>query len=151
MPVDLVGGRDFSEIALNETLQSVYADISSHGEVAAANGSYDIETGVITIHAHPLQTLIDPGDREQLRERLLPDQPANTAITIDVVVVDELRGADESSDGPEGLSPALATGLLIAAVLAWPSMLIRRRNLARNREVSESLGEPETIYALAVM
>ena len=130
--VDLVGGRGFSEIELNETLQSVFADISSHGEVAAANGSYDIETGVITIHAQPLQTLTDPDDREQLRERLLPDQPANTAITIDVVVVDALGGADESSDGLQGVSPALSAGLLTAAVLALAaSMLIRRRNLAR--------------------
>jgi hypothetical protein len=128
--VDLVGGRDFSEVELNETLQSVYADILSHEEVAAANGSYDIEAGVITILAQPLQTLTDPDQRERLRERLLPDQPANSAITIEVIVVDELGGADESSDGSQGVSPAVFTSLLTAGVLAMAAvLLIRRRRL----------------------
>jgi hypothetical protein len=144
VPVDLVGSRGFSEVELNETLQSVYADISTDGEVAASNGSYDIETGVITIHAQPVQTLTEPDQREQLRERLLPEQPANTAITLDVIVVDKLGGASESSDGSQAMAPALSTGLLAAAVLALAvRMLIRRRNLARNPERSESLDDPD--------
>jgi len=143
VPVDLVGSRGFSEVELNEILQSVYSDISSDEEVAASNGSYDIETGVITIHVQPAQTLTEPDQRDQLRERLLPDQPANTAITVDVIVVDELGGADASSDGSQGRSPALSGGLLTAAVLALAvSMLIRRKNLARHRETSESLDDP---------
>ncbi|HUG31392.1 MAG TPA: hypothetical protein VMM14_00750 [Acidimicrobiia bacterium] len=126
VPVELVSGRGFSEVELNEILQSVYAGVSRHEEVATSNGSYDIETGVITIYAQPVQTLTDPDQRERLRGRLLPDQPVNTAITVDVIVVDELGGADESSDGLQGVSPALS-GLLIVAVLALAvSMLIRR-------------------------
>lgn len=131
--VDLLGARGFSEVELSETLQSVYADISNDEEVAAANGSYDIETGLITIHAQPLQTLTDPDQREQLRERLLPDQPANTAIAIEVIVVDELGGAgDESSDGTQGLSPVVVSaGLLTAGVLALlAGLLISRRRLS---------------------
>ena len=146
VPVELVGGRGFSEVELNEILQSVYADIASDEEVAASNGSYDIETGVITIHAQPAQTLTDPDQREQLRERLLPDQPANTAIAVEVIVVEELGGSDESSDGSQGVTPALSAGLLTAAALTLAvSMLIRRRNLARDREVSESLADPDQL------
>jgi hypothetical protein len=146
VPVDLVGGRGFSEVELNETLRSVYPDISSDEEVAASDGSYDIVTGVITIRLQPLQTLTEPDQREQLRERLLPDQPANTAIPVDVIVVDEVGGADESSDGSPGVSPVLSAGLLTAAVLALAvSVLMRRRNLARNREVSESLDDPDQL------
>lgn len=129
--VELFGGRGFSEVELNDTLQSVYLDISNHEEVAAANGSYDIETGVITIHAQPKQRLTDTDQREQLRERLLADQPANPAITVEVIVVDELGGADESSDGTQGISPAVFAGLLTAGVLALAAgLLTKRRRLA---------------------
>jgi hypothetical protein len=146
VPVDLVGHRGFSEVELNETLQSVYADIASDEEVAASNGSYDIETGVITIHAQPVQTLTDPDQREQLRGRLLPDQPANTAITVEVIVVDELGGSGDSSDGSQGVAPALSAGLLTAVALTLAvSMLIRRRNLSRDREVVESLAGPDQL------
>lgn len=146
VPVDLVGGRGFSEVELNETLQSLYADISSDEEVAASNGGYDIETGVITIQVQPLQTLTEPDQREQLRERLLPDQPTNTAITVDVIVVDELGGAGESADGSAGVRLAQFAGILIVAVLVLAvSILIRRRNVARNREASESLHDPDQL------
>jgi len=148
VPVDLVGGRGFSEGELNVTLQSVYADISTDEEVAGSNGRYDIVTGVITIHVQPLQTLTEPDQREQLRERLLPDQPANAAITVDVIVVDELGGAGESSDGSQGAASTLSAGLLTAAVLVLAvSMLIRRRNLARNREVPESRDDPDQLIS----
>lgn len=129
--VELVDGRGFSEVELNETLQLVYPAISSHEEVAAANGSYDIETGVITIHAQPKQRLTDTDQRERLHQRLQPDQPANPAITVEVIVVDEMGGADESSDETQGISPAVFAGLLTAGVLALAAgLLIRRRRLA---------------------
>ena len=130
--VELITGRGFSEVELNETLQSVYRDISNHDEVAAANGSYDIATGVITIHAQPLQTLTDHVERDRLRERLVLEQPTNTAISIDVIVVDELGGADdESSDGTRRLAPVVSAGLLTAGVLALlAGLLIRRKRLA---------------------
>lgn len=127
--VELIGARGFSEAELNETLQLVYADISNHEDVVAANGSYDIETGVITIHAQPLETLTDPEQRERLRETLQPDQPVNTAITIEVIVVDELGGGDgESSGGPGGLSPAV-----YASVLAAGALVLLAGRLMRDR------------------
>lgn len=132
VPVELLGGRGFSEAELNEALQSVYSDISSHEEVAAASGSYDIETGVITIQAQPLRTLTDPDQRNRLRETLLPDQPLNTAITLELIIVEELGGAaDEFSDEAEGPSPAVSAGLLASVVLAsLAGLLIRHRRLA---------------------
>jgi hypothetical protein len=118
VPVELVGSRGFSEAELNETLVSVYPDISNHEDVVAASGSYDIETGVITIHAQPLASLTDSDQRERLRETLQPDQPVNTAISIEVVVVDELGGRDDESSGQtDGSSPAVYAGVLAASVL----------------------------------
>jgi hypothetical protein len=145
--VELIGDRGFSEAELNEILQSVYADISIDEEVMASNGGYDIETGVITFHVQPLESLTQPAQREQLRTRLLPDQPANAAITVDVIVVSELVGGDgEASDVAQGLSPTLAVAVLIAAVLALTvTTLMKRRNLARHQEVSESLDDPDQL------
>jgi hypothetical protein len=127
--VELIGGRGFSESELTETLQSVYPHISDHRDVVAANGSYDIETGVITIHAQPMATLTDSDQRERLRETLQPDQPANTAITIEVVVVDELGGGDDESSGQTGgLSPAVyASGLAAAVLILLAGWLIMNR------------------------
>jgi hypothetical protein len=117
--VELIGGKGFSEAELNETLQLVYADISNHEDVVAANGSYDIETGVVTIDAQPLETVPDPDERERLRETLQPDQPVNTAITIEVIVVDELGGVDEGSAGQTGgIPPAVYAGVLATSLLA---------------------------------
>jgi hypothetical protein len=117
VPVELVGGKGFSEAELNETLVSVYPDISNHDDVVAASGSYDIETGVITIHAQPLASLTDSDQRERLRETLQPDQPVNSAISIEMVIVDELGGGDESSGQTRGLSPAVYAGVLAAGLL----------------------------------
>jgi hypothetical protein len=126
--VQLIGGRGFSEAELNETLQSIYPDISNREDVVAASGGYDIETGVITIHAQLLETLTDPDQRERLRETLQPNQPVNTAITIEVIVVDELGGGDESSGPTHGLSPAVYASVLAAGVLVLlAGRLIRDR------------------------
>ena len=129
--VELIGGRGFSEAELNETLQSVYFDISNHEDVAAANGRYDQETGVITIHAEPVANLTDPDRRERLRETLQPDQPVNPAITIEVIVVDQVGGGDDERSGLLGdLSPAIyATGLAVGLLVLLAARLTgdRRR------------------------
>jgi hypothetical protein len=127
--VELIGSRGFSETELNETLQSVYFNISNHKDVVAANGSYDQETGVITIHAEPIATLTDPDQRERLRETLQPDQPVNIAITIEVIVVDQLGGGDDESSGQwGGISPAVyATGLAVGLLVLLAARLIRDR------------------------
>jgi hypothetical protein len=130
--VELIGDRGFSEAELNETLQLFYADITNHEDVVASDGSYDIETGVITIHAQPLETPLDSDERARLRETLQPDQPGNAAITIEVIVVDQLGSVDEgSSSRTSGISPAvyasvLAAGLLVLVV----GGLIRNRRRA---------------------
>lgn len=127
--VELIGGRGFSEAELNEVLQSVYANISTDEEVVASNGSYDIETGVITIQVQPSESLNQSEQREQLRTRLLPEPPANAAISVDVVVVDELGGgADESSDVSQRLMLPLLIALLVAALLALAVTMVRRRS-----------------------
>lgn len=90
--VQLVGGKGFSDTELNEALQAVYFDISSHEDVVAASGGSDIESGVITINAQPREGLTDPAQRERLREALQPERPASTAITVEVIIVDELGG-----------------------------------------------------------
>jgi hypothetical protein len=128
--VRLTGGRGFSEVELNQTLESVYADISSHEDVVASTGSYDIETGVITVQAQPRETLTDPSQREGLREVLQSEQPANSAITVEVIIVDELAMGGDTSEGRAGapLTRAVYAGLLTVVVLALLSgMLMRRR------------------------
>lgn len=126
--VELIGGKGFSEAELNELLPAVYYDVSSHEDVVAASGSYDIETGVITINAQPVESLTDPAQRERLREMLRPNQPANTAITVEVVIVDELGGVDEASSSQTGgQSPATYASLLAAAGIALLAGLLMRR------------------------
>lgn len=128
--VELIGNKGFSEAELNEALQAVYFDISGHKSVVAASGSYDIETGVITIQAQPRGTLTDPAQRERLREMLQPDQPASTAIVVDVIIVDELGGDEASSNRSGASAPGIYVGLLAAAVVALlAGLLTRRRHL----------------------
>ncbi len=126
--VQLIGGKGFSEAELNQALQAVYFDISSHEDVVAASGGYDIETGVITVQAQPRETLTDPTQRERLREVLQPEQPARSAITVEVIIVDELGGVAEASPSQAGgpLTPAVYAGLLTAAVLALLAGLLMR-------------------------
>ena len=125
--VEFIGGKGFSEAELNEALQAVHYDVSSHEDVVAVSGSYDIETGVITINAQPLESLTDPAQRERLRQMLRPNQPANTAITVDVVIVDELGGVDEASSSQTGgLSPVTYASVLAAAVIALLAGLLTR-------------------------
>lgn len=136
--VELIGGRGFSEAELNEALQAVYFDISNHEDVVAASGGYDIETGVVTIQAQPRKSLTDPAQRDQLREALQPEQPANTAITVEVILVDELGGADDASTSQADglLTPAVYASLGAVAVVALlVALLIRRK---RNRSAGHT-------------
>lgn len=112
--VHLIGGRGFSEAELDQTLQTVFFDISSHPDVVTASGGYDIETGIVTIQAQPGGTHADPVQRDRLRQVLQPEQPANTAITIEVIIVDNLAiGADELTS--QGGGPP-------AVMQAWSSL-----------------------------
>lgn len=90
--VRLIGSKGFSEAELKQTLDQAYYAIYEDGDIADAAGWYDVETGVITIEALPRQIPGDAVMRERLRVRLQPAQPANTAVTIKVSIVDELVG-----------------------------------------------------------
>lgn len=127
--IELIGGRGFSEVELNEILQPIYPDIFNHEDVVAANGGYDQETGLITIQGQPAETMVEP---DQLLETLQPDQPVNTAIRIEVMFGDELGGGgDASSDGTSGSSPVVIAGVLVAMVI----VLIAGRLIAHERGV----------------
>lgn len=144
--VELIGGKGFSEAELNEVLQAVYFDISNHEDVVAANGGYDHETGVITIQAQPSEALTDPAQRDQLLEAQQPEQPANTAITVEVIIVDELGGADDASTSQADglLTPAVYASLGAAAVVALLAALLiwhKRRRSAGNTHVEVAAHE----------
>lgn len=106
-----------SETELNQALQAPYSDVSNHEHMVAATGGYDIETGVITVHAQPRVTLTDSAQRERLQRMLQPVRSANNAITLEVIVTDELDGVDEVSvERNDGLSPAISASLVLALI-----------------------------------
>jgi hypothetical protein len=156
--VQLIGGRGFSEAELDEVFLAVYYDIFGHEDVEAASGGYEIETGVITIQVQLRDGLEDPARRERLREVFQAEQPANTAITVEVIFFDELGGVDDASAGDAGgvPRPAVYAGLLAAAVLALLAGLLGRRRRRRAPRIPRPTGSgfgtlwlASTFYALA--
>jgi len=119
--VQLIDDRSVSQAELNETLQAVHAEVSQHDEIVAAGGSYDLETGKVTIQAQPRDTLSED-ERERLLETIQPAQPINPAITIEVVLVDELGG--EADEGAVNPSRSVAQTLGYAALLTGAATVL---------------------------
>jgi pimeloyl-ACP methyl ester carboxylesterase len=90
VPVRLIGERGFAEAELVEVLEEAYFEIYGHPGIANATGGSDIDTGVITIEAQP-DPSIPSGDWSALCARLRPPQPANPAITIELILVEDLE------------------------------------------------------------
>lgn len=115
--VELVEGRGFSEAELVHALQTTYEDVQGHEEVLAAAGGYDIETGVITIEAQPRDSTLAAAERDRLHKTLQPAEHDNSAVIVEVELVEELRaGVDEEARNWMGSAAVLATALVLALV-----------------------------------
>lgn len=88
-PVELVRGRGFTQDELIAALEQSYYKVYRWPDIANAAGTVDIETGVITIEAEP-STELGFVQREQLRAALTQAPGPNPAITLRLIVVDEL-------------------------------------------------------------
>lgn len=143
IPVDvqLIDDRAVSQAELDETLQAVHAEVSQHDEILAAGGSYDLKTGQVTIEAQPRETLSE-NQRERLLETVQPAQPTNPAITIEVVVVDELGSeADDTAATPtRSVAPTVGYAVLLmgAATVLLVSLLRtrQRRRAVESRDTT---------------
>lgn len=89
VPVDLIGDRRFAERELVDALHEAYGPIVQRPDVIDASGSPDSETGVVTIYAQPRGST-DPAERDDLCSRLQPPPPATPAITIQLILVEDL-------------------------------------------------------------
>lgn len=91
VPVELIGDRGYTEAELVDVLETAYFSIYNHPEVINASGGPDPATGVIMIHAQPRDgtTL---ADRVMLCQQLQPPPPGNPAITVRVILAEDLIG-----------------------------------------------------------
>jgi hypothetical protein len=89
VPVELIGDRGYAEAELVDVLETVYFRIHDHPDVINASGGPDSATGVITIYAQPRDSTT-LADRVTLCEQLRPPSPANPAITIRVLLTEDL-------------------------------------------------------------
>lgn len=89
VPVELVADRGFAEAELADLVPEVYYPVYEHPEVANAMGSPDHETGVITIHAQPRGSTTQ-AERDRVCAALQPPAPANPAIMVRVILVENL-------------------------------------------------------------
>ncbi|MGV9374195.1 hypothetical protein ACWDRB_00170 [Nonomuraea sp. NPDC003707] len=96
VPVRVIGGRAYSEEELRQTLKTTHYSILDRPDVATSAGEYDIETGVVTIETQPKEPLTDPAAKERFRARLQPVQAANSAVKVEVKVVDQLELVPEA-------------------------------------------------------
>lgn len=80
VPVRLVGGKGFTERELSTAMYEAYTLLVRRPDVADAVGSYDIETGAVTIDVLPES----PGSRTN---SLRFARPANSAIKFELNVV----------------------------------------------------------------
>jgi len=94
VPVQLLDDREVTEAELNEALQARYGEVAGHDDIVAASGSFDVETGVITIRAQPADRL-SQAERDQLLATLRSTSASNPAIAFDVALVVELGGGDD--------------------------------------------------------
>lgn len=90
VPVELIGDRGYHEEELVSVLHEVYPRIYEHPKVANAAGGPDSATGVVTIYAQPAGET-RRADRVALCRELQPPAPANPAITIRLVLVDDIN------------------------------------------------------------
>lgn len=117
VPVELIGDRDVSEAQLNETLQAIHRSVSQHEDGVAAGGSFDVETGVVTIQIQPRATL-SRAERAQLVAALQAAQPVSPHVTVEMIAVDELGGGlDSGSSGGPSVARTIGYGLLAAGAL----------------------------------
>lgn len=139
--VQLIADRAVSEAELNKTLQAVHDAVSQHDEIVAAGGSYDLETGEVTIQAQPRDTL-SQAERDGLLETIRPPRPSNPAIAVEVVFVDELGGGDGEAAAGSSRSLAQIVGyaaLLVGAAAVVLVSLLRTRQ--RRRAAGPSRGQ----------
>jgi hypothetical protein len=95
VPVELIGDRGFAEHELVDALHEAYIPTVQHPSVISASGSPDSESGVITIYAQP-RSSTDPAERDELCARLQPPPPTNPAITIQLILVEDLDSGPSS-------------------------------------------------------
>lgn len=97
VPVELIGGRGFSEAELIKTLNAAHTKTLAHDDIVNVHGHYDIERGTVTIRAQPSRkgvsaTLIAGSLGAQMR-----DLSPNPRITVEVVLVDRLQDSQDAS------------------------------------------------------
>src|SRR5690606_917038 len=96
--VNLMAGLGYSDSELEAVLIEVSEAIFARDDVASGSGTYDTETGVITIEVQPAASL-HPDQREQFIAELQPAAPANPHIqvqirlgTVEIVQAHHLHG-----------------------------------------------------------
>lgn len=90
VPVRLVGGKGFTERELSTAMYEAYLSLLRQPGIADAVGSYDIETGAVTIDVAPES----PGVRAS---GLRFARPANSAIKFELNVVRNIESANDAN------------------------------------------------------
>lgn len=93
--VQLIGGKGFSEAELNRILGQNMG-VTGRKDVRSAVGSYDTDTGEISIKVEPEGRLSSASERAAMRDKLRPSQPKNKKIKVNLDVSDKSVGRTEA-------------------------------------------------------
>ncbi|MBW8485544.1 S1 family peptidase [Actinomadura parmotrematis] len=97
VPVELIGGKGFSEKELNDAAIDTFDRVADRPDVATAESGYDITSGTVEVSAVPRDRLSSAGKR-RLPASLRPARTlAAGAVGVRVELVDEIGATPETS------------------------------------------------------
>lgn len=94
--MELIGGKGFSELELKSEMEGIHDQIYQRKDIENVYSYYDIESGVITVEALPIKSSLSLSESKKLMQELQPEQISNSNITININVVKQLDGGNES-------------------------------------------------------